>query len=165
MKLKQELILENDSQLKKDIGNRLRQFRSTIGKSQEEFEFDTDINQATCSRIEQGKIFPIIKYLIRMKNVYQLNTDWLISGKGVMFEKKESLPDESYVSYLGCHIPPTDKRYDLYQELIDIMQLPDIDEIILAKIKLIKRGYREEIEEFKKKKKIELPVEIDKELL
>ena len=120
-------------EVKEEIGSRFRLFREDIGKAQHELAAELKISQSTIANIERGKAFPNINYLHYFYNNYQLNINWLLIGQGDMFSKGKVM-DEKYL------------------ELIDLMQVPVIEQLILAKLIEIKVLLKDEIKAFYDKK-------------
>jgi transcriptional regulator with XRE-family HTH domain len=118
---------------KEEIGSRFRRFRESIGKVQHELAAELKISQSTIANIERGKAFPNINYLHYFYNNYQLNINWLLIGQGDMFSKGKTMNEK-------------------YRELINLMQVPVIEEIILAKLTEIKALLKDEIKAFYGKK-------------
>jgi len=140
-----------DPSIKKEIGKRFRRFRDAIKKTQTDLARELSVYQSTITNIEVGKTFPNMKYLIYFLHTYGLNPTWLLSNKGDIFIKVDEQPTEND-SLLICHIPKKDPRYKKYVELIDLMEVPEVEQIILAKIVELKVFAKEEIKKFLEEK-------------
>jgi transcriptional regulator with XRE-family HTH domain len=68
--------------MKKIIGERFKDFRKKIGKTQKELAQEAEMSQANIAKIENGEIFPNLEILISLYSKYNLNIHWIISGKG-----------------------------------------------------------------------------------
>jgi transcriptional regulator with XRE-family HTH domain len=134
--------------IKIEIGRRFKRFREAIGKTQAQLARELNVYQSTITNIEVGKTFPGIRYLDYLQKNYRLNISWIISSKGEMFGREETFPPA--VSLLDCHIPVIDPRYKRYVELIYLMQVPVIEQVILAKLTEIKVIAKDELERFEK---------------
>lgn len=143
---------ENASIIKKDIGRRFKWFREAIGKTQTQLAEELYVYQSTITNMEIGKTFPSIKYLHYFYHTYGLNTNWLLSNIGDMFVREEEHTSLA-VSLLECHVPKEDARYAKYAELIDLMQVSEVEQIILAKLVELKVFAREEINQFRENRK------------
>ncbi len=141
--------------IKKEIGKRFKRFREAIDKTQTQLAMELNVYQSTITNIEVGKTFPSIKYLHYFYLTYGLNTNWLLSNRGDIFVEPEERTALS-ASLLQCHVPKNDPRYQKYAELLDLMQVPEIEQIILAKLVEMKVLAKEEINEFREKEKINL---------
>jgi transcriptional regulator with XRE-family HTH domain len=136
-----------ESTIKQEVGKRFRKFREEIKKAQHELAAELDIYQSTITNIERGKTFPNIKYLRHFYNKYNLNVNWLLSNEGEMLVAQYHT-NPNAVSVMDCHIPYNDPRYEKYTELLNYMQVPDVEQIILARLTEAKALFRDKIEEF-----------------
>ncbi len=143
--------IKNNSQLKKEIGKRFRQFRKAIGKSQNQLAQILNLHQSNIAHMESGACFPKVGFLVLFKRNNNLDIKWLITGEGSVFLKKGKQHASDYS--LECHIPKNDPRYNQYAELIDLMQVPVIEQLILAKLQELKVLAKDDIEEEKKKRR------------
>jgi transcriptional regulator with XRE-family HTH domain len=80
-------------ELKKEIGDRMRKVRKTLGYTQEKLVEFFDIGRANYSRIEKGEVWPGANILHTLRTKFNISLDWLITNTGKMFtrerEKKE----------------------------------------------------------------------------
>lgn len=80
-------------ELKKEIGQRMRKIRKTLGYTQGKMVSFFDIGRANYSRVEKGDVFPGVKILYTLREKFNVSLDWLITNNGQMFtqdrEKKE----------------------------------------------------------------------------
>ncbi|MCP4146211.1 MAG: helix-turn-helix transcriptional regulator [bacterium] len=114
---------------KKEVGRRFRRFRESIEKAQYELAEELGISQSTIANIERGKAFPNINYLHNFYHKYNLNINWLITGEGEMLTV----------------LSPVNAKYF---ELFNLMQIPSIEHVILAKLIELKALLREEVRDF-----------------
>lgn len=70
--------------LKIEIGKRFRQMRLYVGISQKEIADIFGMNQSNIARIEKGIVSPNMLICHYFKTHYNINTNWLISGRGNM---------------------------------------------------------------------------------
>ncbi len=75
--------------LKACIGERFRQMRHYVGLSQKETSAIFGMNQANIARIEKGIVSPNMLICHYFKTHYNIDTNWLISGKGDMVIQEE----------------------------------------------------------------------------
>jgi len=68
-------------------------------------------------------------------------------------KKEETQAKTGAVSTLNCHIPTNDPRFKRYEELVDSMQVPVIEQLVLARLEELKFIARDEIKEFKRQEK------------
>jgi transcriptional regulator with XRE-family HTH domain len=140
------------NQIKKEVGRRFKRFRESIGKTQTQLANELGVYQSTITNIEVGKTFPNIKYLTYFHKKYRLNTNWLFSDKGDIFIAEED-PATSAASLLNYHLQRSQTTYERYTELMELMQIPVVEQVLLAKLMEIKVIAKEEIEEFRQKEK------------
>ena len=140
-------MASKESTIKQEVGKRFRKFREEIKKAQHELAAELDIYQSTITNIERGKTFPNIKYLQHFYEKYNLNINWLLSNEGEMLIV-EYHTNPNAVSVMDCHIPYNDPMYEKYAELLNYMQVPEVEQIILARLTEAKALFRDKIEEF-----------------
>lgn len=75
----------------KRIGERLLEFRKSIGFSQKQMAEHTDIGRSYIAHVENG-IVPSSEFIIKLLNAFNISIDWLLTGKGKML-----LPDEEHI--------------------------------------------------------------------
>lgn len=162
MKNKTENI-KNDKQLKKEIGQRFRQFRQAIGKSQEQLAQILSLPLITICKIESGELYPTPNSLEYLGRDNKIDLNWIIAGNGSFFLKKEKprvekpqAPDNS----LSISIRKDHPYYEQYVEMMDLMQVPAVGKAILAKLNKLKELAVDEIEEFRKSKKQKTKIKV-----
>jgi transcriptional regulator with XRE-family HTH domain len=69
----------------KGIGQRLQNIRKTIKLNQKDFAGEMEISGASLSEIETGNSKPRIELYYNLTKKYNVNTDYLLHGKGEMF--------------------------------------------------------------------------------
>ena len=138
--------------IKKEIGRRFKRFREALGKTQSQLAVELGIYQSTITNIEVGKTFPSIKYLHYFHRKYRLNTNWLLSDEGDIF-LVENEPASAAIAGLDYHLQRSDAISERYAELLELMQLPVVEQIMMAKLLEIKVIARDEIEHFRNTRK------------
>ena len=119
--------------LKNQIGQRFKRFRDTIGKTQLQLAGEFKVYQSTITNIEMGKTFPSIKYLHQLGKTHRLNADWIVNDRGEMFDDSPPFPTA---------------LIERYSNLIKLMQVPVVEQLILARLEEVKVIAREDIERF-----------------
>jgi transcriptional regulator with XRE-family HTH domain len=138
---------ELENPMKIEIGKRFRRFRESINKAQHELAAELNIYQSTITNIERGKTFPNIRYLIHFYKKYQLNINWLLTNDGDMLVYHYHT-NPNAVSVMDCHIRYNDPKYMQYAELFNYMQVPEIEQVMLARLTETKALFRDQIAEF-----------------
>jgi transcriptional regulator with XRE-family HTH domain len=132
--------------LKKEVGGRFKLFRLDKKKAQQILASELQVHQSTVTNIENGTTFPKVSYLHYFYEKYGLNLNWLVTGygeqyiEGVGYEGASRIksPDVEYDSY----------KFDKYQELNSLMQIPVIEQVIFAKLSECKILFKDSMKEF-----------------
>jgi transcriptional regulator with XRE-family HTH domain len=133
--------------LKEDVGKRFKEFRIDKKKAQHVLASELKVHQSTITNIEHGTTFPKINYLQYFYEKYGLNINWLVTGEGEMYMRGH--PKAGGVSKIMYpHVQFGDPRYDQYADLANLMQIPAIEQVILAKLMECKTLFKEEVKEF-----------------
>jgi transcriptional regulator with XRE-family HTH domain len=72
-------------ELKKEIGDRMRKIRKSLGYTQEKIVEFFDIGRANYSRIEKGEVWPGANILHTLRTKFNISLDWLITNNGRMY--------------------------------------------------------------------------------
>ncbi len=147
-------MLNEKIAIKKEVGLRFSQFRKAINKTQQQLADELEIYQSTITNFEQGKTFPNLSYLYHFSERHGLNINWLITGKGDMIFKEYRLTPTALSVREGMPLfdsadPPT------YSEILCLLEIPIIEQIIMAKFLELKTLLKNEIEVFYKKKMLQ----------
>ena len=88
-------------QLRREIGQRMRKIRKTLGLTQDQMVSPFTIGRANYSRIEKGEIFPQATILHTLRTKFNISLDWLISNEGEMYlnENKELIDTANFGEY------------------------------------------------------------------
>jgi transcriptional regulator with XRE-family HTH domain len=140
------------TRLLEHIGSRIRQLRQTLGFTQDTFAGILKISKPAYVRYEYGKRFLPLHVMRFLYKNYRVDNNWMITGEGEMFLKEEEDDDDGVSPFVEIFkgiekIPPE------YDELAALMQIPVIEQVILAKLIEIKFLFKDEIEAFKEKRK------------
>lgn len=138
----------NKTALKKEIGQRFKAFRNFIKKTQNELAEELQVDISTICSIEQGISFPKINLQNYLNRQYHLNLNWLSYGSEEMILPPGKGVNGDGLSCLIIDMDENDPQYEQYVELITLMGLPEIKQIILAKLAEIKILFKDEIKSF-----------------
>jgi transcriptional regulator with XRE-family HTH domain len=116
--------------LKAAIGERFKRFREHLGISQKKLAEELNILQSTVSQLESGLVYPGFTSLAYLVIHKKLNPAWLITGGEEML-----LHQDQVVSRLKRKRAYSDR----YLELLEMMEDPDVEQIIFAKMLELKR--------------------------
>jgi transcriptional regulator with XRE-family HTH domain len=150
--------------LKQDVGIRFKSFRLDQKKAQHVMAAELNVHQSTITNIEHGTTFPKISYLYYFFEKYGLNINWLITGEGDMYLR--GVKDEGTAEPVMLpHIGYGDPNYQQFLDLSKLIQVPVIEQVLLAKLTECKIFFKEEIkkyfDELKEKEAEALPEEED----
>jgi DNA-binding XRE family transcriptional regulator len=137
-----------NTKLRKEICLRFKKFRESIKKSQAELANELNVCRNTMTRIETGKAVPGIPIQNYLNRQYQLNINWLLTGKGKMIIPPKDASKTGDSPILFSYIDENDPRFEKYVELIGLMHNPDIEQIIFGKLERLKVIDKEEINEW-----------------
>lgn len=86
--------------MRQEIGKRLRLIREKIGITQARVGAKLGIQSQHVSKYERGETVPTWENLIKLIELYDVNINWLLTGKGSMFLSpvNYSIPEEKNVS-------------------------------------------------------------------
>lgn len=79
------------------LGNRIREARKSIGKTQQEFALMIGVISTHLNRWELGKVSPGWEYLTIIAEKTNVSLDWLLASKGSMQQDKRN--EEDYIDY------------------------------------------------------------------
>lgn len=135
--------------LLENMGGRIRQLRKALGFTQDTFAGILKVSKPAYVRYEYGERFPPLHVIRFLYKKYRVDSNWVVTGEGEMFVKEVEEEDEEVSPFVkifkGGKIPPK------YDELAELMQIPAIEEVILAKLIETKFLFKDEIEAFKTK--------------
>ena len=71
--------------MRQEIGKRFRLIRERLGITQAEVGEKLGIQSQHVSKYERGETVPTWENLIKLTEIYDVNINWLLTGKGGMF--------------------------------------------------------------------------------
>lgn len=118
-----------------NFGERLVKAREILGFNQSEFAKEIDLAAQSLARYEKNKVNPSVEFITKLTNMFNINSNWLLTGKGEMLqdnESKISIPDklnsnisEKEIEILEAYRKLDQKKQKLYyhQILADAAQV------------------------------------------
>jgi transcriptional regulator with XRE-family HTH domain len=79
--------LVESNKFKSTIGSRLKDYRTSRVQSLAEFSFHAGIGIASLSEIENGKVTPSVKTLVKLYKNTNISFEWLLMGEGKMLRE------------------------------------------------------------------------------
>lgn len=135
---------KNENEQKKEIGGRFAHIRQQIQMTQQRLAEELLVYQSTVASIEVGKTFPSCRYLAYLHDEYGANINWLLTGQGKEFSrsyKAQPLASEIRQQF-SDYLVDKDTRY---HELLDLMEIPLVEEVILAKALELRTLLKDEV--------------------
>lgn len=134
-------------ELKEQVGRRFKEFRISQKKAQHILAEELRVHQSTITNIEHGTTFPKINYLQYFYEKNGLNINWLVTGEGDMFmDSVRKNVGADKIMY--PHVQYGDPNYAIYLELTNLMQVPVVEQVILAKLSEAKVLFKEQVRDF-----------------
>jgi transcriptional regulator with XRE-family HTH domain len=104
-----------------NLGSRIRFFRKSMQKSQEEFALLLDVSKHTLINYETGKRVPDASFFLKLINSFNLSSDYLLTGEGEMFRQRIPfitgiLQDETMIKMLEYVANIPEIRYSILAE-------------------------------------------------
>lgn len=90
------------------IGKRIKEVREMFGKNQRDFASSIKIGQSTLAMFETGQREPKEIHIEQICNKYEINSEWLLTGKGEKRTKRT-------------------RNQEIAKFANDVMDLPDKD--------------------------------------
>lgn len=81
------------------MGERIKELRTNLGLTQEEFSSKIDLSRNFIAQVESGTKNPSDRTISDICRVYNVNEEWLRTGKGEMFIEKSK--DEQIAEMLA----------------------------------------------------------------
>lgn len=134
MKILDKKVSKDDILSTEDVGLHFLLFRKAIQKTRFELAGELGVSFAHIVNIEDGKAAPGIAALHYLYTRYSLNINWLLTRVGHMFVT---------ASKEGERDPVAEK----YGELLELMQVPAVEEAVNAALTEIRALMRLEDEE------------------
>lgn len=139
---KKDKKMKKTNELIGDWGMRFLLFRKAIKRDQQQLALELKTNREEIVNIENNLKYPKIKYLHFLNKKYGLNINWLLCNAGDMFVKDPPPDIDPHYAMLSSAALLSGKDEKI-AELMQLMQVPSVEKIILAKLEEIKERLRE----------------------
>ncbi len=114
------MSVEKDKQIRKNSMVRFKQFREALKLSTDELAAYLGLAGSSYSKYERGETFPGPAHLNTLVKRFNLSVNWLITGNGAMFEKKNDpspldvfASEEEVKELLTCMLSIPLLRYEI----------------------------------------------------
>jgi len=107
-----------------NFGERLTDIRRKLGFNQVDFSEKLGLTQQSLSRYEKNKNIPSIEFVQKLTNIFDINLNWLLIGKGEKFLKDEKniTVRESEMLRFFNKLSPKKQDYYFYQIVADALK-------------------------------------------
>jgi transcriptional regulator with XRE-family HTH domain len=121
-------------------GQRLKKVRKTLRMTQDKFSETLGTAKSTYVRYELGEMMPKLQFLANLITRIRVDSNWFLTGSGEMFQR-EKVMDASQINPEAF----TNKRY---LEMLKLMNIPEVEQLIMARLTEIKALFAPEIKEY-----------------
>ncbi|MCP5050397.1 MAG: helix-turn-helix transcriptional regulator [bacterium] len=83
-------------QRKREVGQRLKQVRERLRLTQSRMALDLIVARSTYSTTEAGTYYPAAPLLLALGEIKGVSIDWLLFGRGGMFNRGKDLNEEVF---------------------------------------------------------------------
>ena len=143
MKKTNEIIKKFHKKPMADLGIRFLVFRKAIKKKRLQLAEELNIRLSEITAIEKGTLYPKINYLHYLNRTYGLNINWIIGNVGEMFIKDHPMLATADPDYIMKPPLKNGEAVKKMAELLNLMQVPVIEETLMAKLREIKQVLKE----------------------
>ncbi len=137
----------DDEKLISDIGERLRIFRELVGAAPSQLARKLNKKTSQIKAIENGKKHTDCADLKYLEKKYGLNSNWLISGKGNMFNHKGPHTPASAFN-AGNRVHYKSPKLFQWKDFFELIAVPSIFEELFHKLETAKQIFSNEIKLF-----------------
>ena len=130
------------NELKKAIGQRMRNIRKALGYTQLKMVSSFDIGRANYSRIEKGDVFPGVKVLYTLREKFNVSLDWLITNTGKMFIQDRERKEYNDKIYAGQY------KEEIRELLSYVERVPMVKHAIISFFLEYKAKHQKMIQQF-----------------
>lgn len=105
-----------DNQDKK-VGERIRKLRELLKMNQKSFAEEANLQQSQISNVERGTRDITPDIILKIRNRYHVNIDWIQEGIGKIFESKEAADEANAVAVPYYDIDVTGSVVGSFQDI------------------------------------------------
>ncbi|MBP5597923.1 MAG: helix-turn-helix transcriptional regulator [Pseudobutyrivibrio sp.] len=102
------------------MNTRIKNLRTELGLSQEDFAKQLNISRNFIWMIEKGEREPSDRTVLDICRIFHVNEDWLRTGMGEMFQNKSRETEIAEMTAAMFKADESDKRYQLMRLLNSI---------------------------------------------
>lgn len=109
-----------------NFGERLVQVREVLGFNQVNFSEKIDLAAQSLARYEKNKVNPSMEFVAKLTNMFSVNSNWLLTGKGEIFisESNKTVISNNYdIDLLNVRAGAGEGVYNYVIETVDTISL------------------------------------------
>jgi transcriptional regulator with XRE-family HTH domain len=131
------------SEFLNECGKRLKKVRKTLRMTQDKFSETLGTAKSTYVRYELGEMMPKLQFLANLINKIQVNSNWFLTGSGEMFQREKA--GDSFQAN------PEVFRNQRYIEMLKLMNIPEVEQLMMARLTEIKALFAPEIKAYQER--------------
>ena len=108
-----------------NFGDRLVKARENLGFNQANFSEKIDLAAQSLARYEKNKVNPSLEFIAKLTDMFNINSNWLLTGKGEMFISNDTTKnsDNYFIDLLNVRAGAGEGIYNYVIETVDTISL------------------------------------------
>lgn len=108
-----------------NFGDRLVKARENLGFNQANFSEKIDLAAQSLARYEKNKVNPSMEFIAKLTDIFNINSNWLLTGKGEMFISNDTTKnsDNYFIDLLNVRAGAGEGIYNYVIETVDTISL------------------------------------------
>ena len=108
-----------------NFGDRLVKARENLGFNQANFSEKIDLAAQSLARYEKNKVNPSMEFIAKLTDMFNINSNWLLTGKGEMFNSNDTTKnsDNYFIDLLNVRAGAGEGIYNYVIETVDTISL------------------------------------------
>ena len=108
-----------------NFGDRLVKARENLGFNQANFSEKIDLAAQSLARYEKNKVNPSMEFIAKLTDMFNINSNWLLTGKGKMFISNDTTKnsDNYFIDLLNVRAGAGEGIYNYVIETVDTISL------------------------------------------
>lgn len=109
-----------------NFGTRLKEVREILGFNQNEFAEKLNLAPQSLVRYEKNKVKPNIEFIEKLTNMFSVNSNWLLTGKGnLIIKDKEEIDFKSEILQFVENFSKKELEYFYYIMKAEMTKIKD----------------------------------------
>ncbi len=108
-----------------NFGDRLVKARENLGFNQANFSEKIDLAAQSLARYEKNKVNPSMEFIAKLTDMFNINSNWLLTGKGEMFISNDTTKNSNnyFIDLLNVRAGAGEGIYNYVIETVDTISL------------------------------------------